>query len=225
LNQLSDGELRDFSKLLELSRIKCEVLCVLFPRTVSLAGDDVDMEIIRNYLTSTFKRLSVIKPEIIVFGSGASRNCPEGFSRDTAYEQLAESCGMIAALAEPYNITIALEPLNRAETNMINSTAEAARLINRVSLPNFKLVADLYHMQQENEPPSALDVCGDILIHTHIATKGLRESPASSDKDAFAPYFEALRTIGYNGRMSIEGRVGDMGDGLTESFNALRKWL
>jgi len=224
LNQLDNTQLINFSNQLKSGRIKTECMCVLFPRTISLIGDNVDINEIKDYLSNTFKRLSILEPKIIVFGSGASRKRPEDFCPDKAYEQLITTCRIITEQAAPYNISIALEPLNKTETNMINTIPEAVKLVKAVNKPGFKMIADLYHMQQEDEPASVLSECKDILIHTHIATKTLREAPKHSDKAVFAPYFDMLKKIGYNGRMSIEGKIEDGDNHLTEAFKVLHSF-
>jgi sugar phosphate isomerase/epimerase len=224
LNGKTDAELAAFMDGLAAIGIKCEALAVLFPGgDIPLVGERADFAAIEKYLRDTFKRLSeYISPEIIVFGSGGARKCPEGFDQRRAFSQLAEVGRLAADAASPYGITIALEPLNRKETNMINSLGEALELVKTVSRDNFKIIADIYHILTEDEPPKAILACGGYIVHTHIATKEGRRFPHEGNRAEFAGYFNALREIGYDGRMSIEAG-GDLDSELAVAMKYLKR--
>jgi sugar phosphate isomerase/epimerase len=63
---------------------------------------------------------------------------------DKAWEQLADTCLILGREASKYDITIVIEPLNKSETNIINSVAEGYKLAQQVNHPNVKLLADFY---------------------------------------------------------------------------------
>jgi sugar phosphate isomerase/epimerase len=196
----------------------CEAMNVLFPGDLPLIGPESNDQAIQAYLTGAFARIAPFKPEIVVFGSGRARLRPEGVSAAAAFERLTVAGRMIAAAAEPYGITIALEPLNRGETNCVNSLAEGAELVRSVDRPNFRLLADIYHMLVENEPASEIIANKDLLVHIHVAALEGRICPREADRDVLAPYFAALREIGYKGRLSVEGTIGDLEKDLYEAF-------
>lgn len=206
LNGLSDDEFEEFIIDLKQSPIKCEVLNILFPGTISVVGPAVDMDEIKAYLESSFARSSQAGVEIIIFGSGKARFCPEDFSKEKAMEQLCEVSYTIGEIAKKYGLFVALEPLNRSDTNMINTVDEGLALVQKVSHPNFKLLADIYHMLVNGESPECLLKCKEELIHTHIATKEGRKYPLNASEDDFSSFFKALKEIGYSARMSIEGK-------------------
>ena len=98
---------------------------------------------------------------------------------------------------------LALEPLNRKETNFINSLADGIEIVDAVAHPAFRLHADVYHMMQEDEPPSAITAGGSRIVHVHVAQKGTRHAPMPGGSD-FRPYFKALKGIGYKDRIAVE---------------------
>lgn len=225
LNEFTDEQLMDFSKRLKKSKIKCEVFSVLFPgATIPLIGEDADIHKIKLYLNQTFQRVAIFEPKIIVFGSGGARKCPQSFSAIKAHEQLIEVCYCMAQIAELYDITIAIEPLNKMETNMVNTLAQAIEIVEEVDSPNFKMMADFYHMLTENEPASEILKCKTMLVHTHIATKLERKCPQALDKDTFTSFFKALNQIGYNNRLSIEAKMDNLDHQLLAAFDLFRSY-
>jgi sugar phosphate isomerase/epimerase len=214
LMKMPEGARTAFSRVLSEGSFGCEVLNILFPgREIPLTGGEVDFQNINDYAENVFKELQrICQPEIVIFGSGGARNCPEGFDKQKALGQLIETGRILAEAAGRQRIAVALEPLNRRESNMVNNLTEAVEVVKQVNKPNFKLVADFYHMLAEDEPASALYSCEGYVIHTHIATKE-RLYPQREDMEIFAPFFDALREIGYDKRMSIEaGEKGNLAD-------------
>lgn len=215
LNALSDFDLQDTVRKLTAGPVRCEALCILFPGTeIPLTGEHFDLTAVGEYANRVFKRIGPVimgsPSPVVVLGSGGARRVPEGFDRQVALSQFTEAASAVAMAAEPYAITIALESLNRSESNFINTLAEAAEVVRRVANPYLKMTADIYHMLKEDEPPGALAACRGLLAHTHIATKDGRLCPQIKDRNQFATYFDALRAAGYDGRMSIEADLGDM---------------
>ncbi|MBQ5365594.1 MAG: TIM barrel protein, partial [Spirochaetales bacterium] len=140
-------------------------------------------------------------------GSGKSRFVPGGMRWRNAYTQLVEVTKLVGKIAATYGIRVAIEPLNRAETNLINSLAEGAALEADVNMPNVGLIADSYHMWQEGEDMGRILTCAPFM-HTHIAMKGTRAYPVEAT-DEVRQFFSLLKEAGYDGTMSIEGKSDD----------------
>ena len=99
-------------------------------------------------------------------------------------------------------MVLAVEPLRRAESNVLNSVREAAAFVRERGIADARVLADLYHMQEEGEDLGALDDSADLLAHTHVADSG-RTPPGQGDWD-LEGFLERLRTVGYTGACSIE---------------------
>ena len=91
---------------------------------------------------------------------------------------------------------------------MINSVGEGACLAAAADHPAVKLLADYYHIATEGEPPEDLLRVGGI-CHAHIATREGRRAPVQPE-DGFRRMFSAMKKSGYQGLLSVEGRVDDM---------------
>ncbi len=146
---------------------------------------------------------------IAVFGSGKSRNRPEGMAYADAFRRLAEVTRLTGEVAAAYGVTIVIEPLNRSEWNMICSRAEGAALIAAANHPNVKLLCDYYHAAREGEPLEDIVRLGGV-SHAHIATREGRRYPVERGEDAFDTFFACLKETNYQGLMSIEGKTDDM---------------
>jgi len=175
------------------------------PGSLPVVGPSVNREALLQHARITFQRAHRLGISYIVFGSGGARKIPDGFDPARAREQFIELARAMGPLAQDAGVTIVLEPLNRSETNFFHTVAEGIELVDAVGHPNVQLLADIYHMQRENEGPESLLRAGARLRHCHIAEKRNR-TPPGTEGDDFRPFFRALKQIGYRGGISIEGR-------------------
>ena len=183
-----------------------EAANVMLPGWGHVLGENTNWPEIMEYLTKAYSRLAQLGCKTVVFGSGGARRIPEGFPREKAWLQLAEFSKRIADLAASVGITIALEPLNTKECNIITSVAEGGRLVEEVAHPHFKLLADYYHMLKENEGFDGLLQYGKYLYHTHFHPAfGSEAAPNEGDGLEYKLFFDKLKEVSYDGRVSLEG--------------------
>lgn len=192
----------------------------LLPADLKVTGSEVDRYRIERYLRTAFERIEKLKGEIVVFGSGGARTVPDGFSKEEARDQIIEFVTLAGQIAGTHGLTIAVEPLNIKETNIINSVAEGYQLVQTADHPFVKLLADLYHIEEENEPMDHIIEAGNELVHTHTADTG-RYYPGSGSYQN-REFMEALRSVGYNDRMSVECRWNDFKSECKKALEYLR---
>ena len=202
---LDDAAFAALKERLRKANLPCETSNNLFPVNMRLTGPDVDMDAIQAYAERTFARDEELGIKICVFGSGPAKNVPEGFPMEEGFGQVVAICRMIAPIAAKHGITIVIEPLRRAECNLINSFADGVELAKAVDVENVKVLVDFYHMTVENEPVSNIARDGEVwLRHVHWANPTGRVCPKRLDEAAYAPFVEALRTAKYDARISCE---------------------
>lgn len=207
---IDDDEFNEYSKLVDKSTIKCEVFNCFFPRQIKVVGKKFDEIKIKEYLEIAYPRVKRLGGKIIVFGSGGSRGVPEGFSFDTAWEQLSKSAAMAGDMASEYSIEIVMEPLNVKECNLLTSVKSGAEFVRKVNNNNVFLLADYYHMSIDDEPMDNILSGEGILKHTHLSDDSpQRNYPIDASKDEYKKFFENLNKIGYKGRLSLEGNFLD----------------
>lgn len=195
-----------------------------FPGTLKSVGQDTHHDAILQRADLALKRAKECGSADIVFGSGGSRAIPDGFDREKAKQQHIELSKKMALLAEKHGVTLAIEPLNRSETNFINSLAEGVEIIEAVNHPRFRLLCDIYHMMKDNEGPEQIVKYGKYITHCHIAEKQNRTSPGLVGDD-FTAYFKALKKIKYKGGLSIECRWKDFDSEAKKSIEVLKQQM
>ena len=194
------------------------------PGKLKAVGPEARHAEIRAFAETAFKRAAKAGVRTIVWGSGESRKIPKGFPRDDARSQFVQLARQVAGLASRSDVVLALEPLNKGETNFINSLREGAGIVEAVAHPNFKLLADLYHVRKEGEPPGELEACGKHIHHCHVAEIEKRTPPGTAGDD-FRLYLRALKNVGYAGVISFECRWDDMTRQLPAAVAFLKKQI
>lgn len=187
------------------------------PGHLRIAGPDVDFDALRRYVRVALKRVADLGASIVVFGSGAARRVPDGWPLESGREQIKRFVQMAGETASANGVTIAVEHLNRGETNFGNSLASTTALAREIGHPSVRVLADLYHLDKEGESLTAVREAGPLLVHTHVADTG-RLYPGSGNAD-LAGFVQALRDVKYDEGISVECAWHDF---LTESAEAAR---
>ena len=186
----------------------------MLPGDLKVTGPDVDEAAVRAYLEKAFKRANEIGIKVVVFGSGAARRVPDGFAYGEAWRQIARFLTITEEYCEKYSIDIAIEPLRRAECNIMNLVTEGTMMSALLNLKHIGTLGDTYHMISCYEPYETLTRAGSLLKHVHIGhsigpDQG-RVWPYPGDGEDYKPVFAALKAAGYEGRVSIEAGCQDM---------------
>jgi D-psicose/D-tagatose/L-ribulose 3-epimerase len=206
LSVLSDQAFADVRRQVLASRMRCES-CNNFIRTLKVVGTDVDAAALKSYMNRMLDRCRELGAQIVVWGSASSRNVPEGYSRENAWRQIKEFLQGAGDLARSKGMVIAIEPLRRPDSNIINTGAEGLRLVHEVNHPNVKTMIDFYHMRSEKEDPKILVEGADQIVHIHFANPEGRRWPKNPDEDPeYGRFFAYLKQIDYKKGISIEGR-------------------
>lgn len=179
-----------------------------FVRSLRIVGPEPDTDALRAYVDTALARAAQVGGRIVVFGSAGARNVPDGFPPERALSQIADFLEMCADAAERTGVRVAVEPLCRAESNILNTVGDGARMVRRVGRAGVRNLADTYHMEREDDPLDQIVAHADTLAHVHTADTG-REAPATGSYDHVA-LFRALRRAGYDARVSVECRWRDM---------------
>lgn len=109
----------------------------------------------------------------------------------------------VMAYAAERGVRVAIEPINRYETDFIHTAADGMRLIADLGYANVGLMLDLFHMNiEEPSIEDGLRLAADRLWHVHIADSG-RRFPGSGHLD-FDRIFAALEEANYEGYVSAE---------------------
>ena len=117
--------------------------------------------------------------------------------------QSADILRQVAETAVRSGITLALEVVNRYESNVLNTAAQGVEMCSRIGAPNVKVHLDVYHMNiEESDIPAAILETGDYLgyFHTGDSHRGYMGSGTID----LAGVFRALVRSGYEGPITLE---------------------
>jgi sugar phosphate isomerase/epimerase/cytochrome c2 len=220
---LSDAEFEQAARDIKTIGLPVPVTNLFLPGTLKVTGPAIDRDAQMAYVTKAFDRLARLGTQILVFGSGGARRVPDGFSRTEAFAQLVEFGKRIAPEAAKRGITIAIEPLRRQESNIINSAAEGLELVQAIDHPNFQLMIDFYHLASEKEDPAVIKQAGARLRHLHTANPQGRVFPLKWEEFEYGPFFAMLRATGYDRRISVEASTKDFAAEAPQSIALLRR--
>ncbi len=115
----------------------------------------------------------------------------------------------LAAYARAKGVTICIEPLNRFETDFLNTCDQGLRLVRAVKSPAVKLHLDTFHMNiEEKDQAAAIRKAGRLLGHFHAC--GSDRGTPGGDHIAWPSIVKALKSIGYKGDVVIESFTTDV---------------
>ena len=119
------------------------------------------------------------------------------------YRHFVDSVRRYATYALPLNVSLAVEPINRYETNLTSTIDQAMKVVDEVGLDNVGVLADTFHMNiEEVSLAESLRSAGDRLLHVQF-TDSNRLAAGRGHID-FPELASVLREIGYTGYLSTE---------------------
>jgi D-psicose/D-tagatose/L-ribulose 3-epimerase len=131
------------------------------------------------------------------------RTQPDPSGREAELDRAAQTIASAIDGMPADGVVIALEALNRYETHLLRTLADADRLRRLIDSPNVRLMADVFHMNiEEDSIAASLRAHAEHIVHVHLADSQRRE-PGSGHLD-FAAVFEALADNAYSGTLAME---------------------
>ena len=194
--------------VLDKYKIRCEVGQHPFPGEYDPSGKQSKeaLEKVRDYMYWLISSTSDLNIEKLVMGAGGARVLPSPDKYDNVMEQMADICKYaISPVLDQFGVILTLEGLRKNETSMMNSTAESVKICKLANMPNIKVMADLYHVAHEDgDFVAGFPNHKGYIMHSHIGKPVPRIMPSEGDGYDYKPFFDALRSAGFNGRMSVE---------------------
>lgn len=207
----------------QTSPVPVRAFNLFLPGDLKIVGEAVDEARMKQYVQRAAARIRQIGATTAVVGSGGSRSIPDGFPRERAITQIVHFFNLLADETDGTELTIAIEPLNKRESNVINSVAEGVEIARLVDRPSIKVLADFYHMDEDDEPLSEISKHKDWLAHVHVADTG-RGAPGSGQYP-YDRFVQELKAAGYDGMVSIECRWNDFEAEARPALEFLRRMM
>ncbi len=127
----------------------------------------------------------------------------EPAARRRQWEFAVEGLARVADFAAGRGVTLGLEPLNRFETDLVNTVDQGLRLVADIGRDNVGLLLDTFHMNiEEKSIPDAIRRAGERIVAFHACSSD-RGTPGE-DHLPWAEIAAALRDAAYAGPVVIE---------------------
>lgn len=157
----------------------------------------------QRYLCDLIRFCGDIGGRVTVVGSPKQRNVLPGQTYEATWDRTKAVFEACLPVAEACGVTICMEPLDRAQTNFVNTPAEAARMVREIDHAHFRMIVDVRAtLCQGVEIAAAIHAVKNEMAYFHLNDANGR-GPGFGDVD-FVPILRALRESGYAGYGSVE---------------------
>ena len=202
-----EKKLADFASALEKNGICAEAANCFIPGTLKTTGPQVDNKALYAFVEKGMANAHKVGLKTVVFGSGGSRQLPEGWSYAEGIRQLAFFLKNTAApLAEKYGLTVVAEPLY--DCNIIQRVKEGVILAAMAEHERIGGLVDLFHAEKMGDTLQDITDCRGFILHAHIAKPGERTYPLEAEEYDYRGFLNALTLAGCQ-TCSVEASTRD----------------
>ncbi len=157
----------------------------------------------RDYFQSLVRFCGDLGGKVMIIGSPKQRNVQPGWDYDETWERTKNVFHDCLPLAAENDVTLCIEALSPAQTNFIQTAAEARRMVAEIDHPNFQTMVDVCSGSSETAPPAQLmRETKDQLWHVHVNDANQR-GPGFGETD-FVSVMRTLREIDSQKYVSVE---------------------
>jgi D-psicose/D-tagatose/L-ribulose 3-epimerase len=128
--------------------------------------------------------------------------------RERSYAELRAGLEPVAGYAVERGVVLGIEPLNRYETSLVNTVAQARAALDELLGRGVGLALDSYHLGiEERSIPDAIRAAGADLVHVQVC--GNDRGAPGGDQTDWTGLLAALDEVGYAGPLAIESFTGE----------------
>jgi D-psicose/D-tagatose/L-ribulose 3-epimerase len=122
--------------------------------------------------------------------------------------ELRNNLAPLIDAASSNGITLAIEPLNRYETSVLNTVEQALDMLGPSLKPGLGLALDTYHLNiEEKRPADAIRAAGNAIAHVQVC--GNDRGAVGDDHTDWPAILDALDSAGYRGVLGLESFTGE----------------
>ena len=124
------------------------------------------------------------------------------------YRELRAALAPVVRQAERAGVRVAIEPLNRYETSLVNTVEQALEALGPLLGPGLGLALDAYHLNiEEKDIGAAVRSAGEHLAHVQVC--GNDRGAVGDDHLDWPAFLDALDDVGYAGVLGLESFTGE----------------
>lgn len=192
---------------LDRAGLVCGSICACMGRDRDLRGTPRQQKIAMRYLVKLLDQMVVLDcPSLIgpVYSATGRADAVPAAEYKRQWKTVVKHLRTLAKEAEKRGKQICMEPLNRFETDFINTCDQCLKMVREVGSPVLKVQLDTFHMNiEEKDQAAAVRKAGKLLGHLHAC--GCDRGTPGNDHIDWVGIARALKAIGYQGDVVIEG--------------------
>lgn len=212
LQEKGDIDTGFINEKLAENNLVCSSLCSLMGPGRDLRGSQEDIATAKAYIRDLVDVAvelgtdTLVGPHYSVVGLAEMKTAAE---RKEDWKKVVAGLKDVGAYAAERGVNLALEPLNRFETDFLNICTDAVKLCEDVGLDNMKIHLDTFHMNiEEKDLGAAIRLAGDRLYMIH-ASENDRGAPGTGQV-TWNQVAEAVKDIGYQRWIVMESFTPDV---------------
>ena len=192
---------------LDRAGLVCGSICACMGPDRDLRGTPRQQKIALRYLIRLLDQMVVLDcPSLIgpVYSATGRADAVPPAEYKRQWKTVVKHLRTLAKEAEKRGKQLCLEPLNRFESDFINTCEQGLKMVREVGSPALKLQLDTFHMNiEEKNQAAAVRKAGKLLAHLHAC--GCDRGTPGNDHIDWVGIARALKAIGYHGDIVIEG--------------------
>lgn len=207
-------DVRELKKYADKIKIQVNI-CGTFSESRDISSDNPQYrEEGINYIQKLIEYASILGSSFVAgpmyAATGRTRLASsEEKKQQTSY--VVENLKLVCEYALERRVVLAMEPLNRFETDFMNTVDQGLQVIDLVGMPNLGFLLDTFHMNiEEKNIVAAIHKAGNRIFNFHACAND-RGIPGEDSFD-WKAIAQALRDVGYHGAITIESFTTDIKD-------------
>ncbi len=197
---------------LDKYKLACGSVCACLGPDRDLRGTPEQQKTGMEYMQKVIDQMVVLGcPSLIgpVYSSVGRADAVPAAEYKQQWKTVVRNLKQLCKYAQSRGRQICMEPLNRFETDFINTCDQALRMIADVGSPALKLHLDTFHMNiEEKDQGKAIRKAGKLLGHFHAC--GSDRGTPGNDHIDWKPIAAALKAVRYQGDVVIESFTTDV---------------
>jgi D-psicose/D-tagatose/L-ribulose 3-epimerase len=197
---------------LDKNGLVCGSVCACMGPDRDLRGNAQQQRTGLKYMMAVLDQMVVLDcPSLIgpVYSSVGRADAVPAKEYKQQWRTAAANLKKLCKYAQDRKKQVCLEPLNRFETDFINTCDQAINMVESVGSPALKIHLDTFHMNiEEKNQAAAIRKAGKLLGHFHAC--GSDRGTPGNDHIDWKPIAKALKAIGYKGDVVIESFTTDV---------------
>jgi D-psicose/D-tagatose/L-ribulose 3-epimerase len=197
---------------LDKNGLVCGTACACLGPDRDLRGTPEQQKTALDYMMKVIDQMVVLEcPRLIgpVYSAVGRADAVPAAEYKKQWKTVVKNLKTLCKYAEKRGKVICMEPLNRFETDFINTVDQALQMVKDVGSPALKLHLDTFHMNIEEKcQATAIKKAGKLLGHFHAC--GSDRGTPGNDHIDWAPIAAALKAVKYQGDVVIESFTQDV---------------